>query len=172
MQQERFVLAYVAEPNATKAAIAAGYSEKTAKQQGSRLLTSVDVSTAIAQANARLVAMVELNTGVSVSRVVEEYARIAFADMRHFAEVGPDGVTLKSSAEWADADAAAVSEVGETVSKEGGSLRFKLHNKVAALDALAKHLRMFGDEPSGDRHLHLHGLTDEQLKALASGISS
>ena len=36
--------------NATQAAIRCGYSARTAKQQGSRLLTNVDVSAAIAEA--------------------------------------------------------------------------------------------------------------------------
>ena len=41
----RFCEYYVAlGGNATKAAIAAGYSEKTARQQGSRLLTNVDIA--------------------------------------------------------------------------------------------------------------------------------
>lgn len=48
-RQQRFVDAYLVDPNATKAAIAAGYSAATAKQQGSRLLTNVDVAAALAK---------------------------------------------------------------------------------------------------------------------------
>lgn len=40
-QQKAFCEHYVATLNATQAAIDAGYSEKTARQQGSRLLTNV-----------------------------------------------------------------------------------------------------------------------------------
>ena len=46
-RQQRFVDAYLLDPNATQAATKAGYSAKTAKQQGSRLLTNVDVAAAI-----------------------------------------------------------------------------------------------------------------------------
>ena len=46
-KQKLFVKHYLLDRNATKAAISAGYSEKTAKQQGSRLLTNVDVAAAI-----------------------------------------------------------------------------------------------------------------------------
>lgn len=48
-RRKLFVNAYLGEArgNATKAAIAAGYSEHTAKQQGSRLLTKTDVRAAI-----------------------------------------------------------------------------------------------------------------------------
>lgn len=42
-QQIAFCEHYVASLNATQAAIDAGYSEKTARQQGSRLLTNVNI---------------------------------------------------------------------------------------------------------------------------------
>jgi phage terminase small subunit len=49
LKQKSFVNAYLGEANgnATKAAIIAGYSERTAKQAGSRLLTHVDVQRAL-----------------------------------------------------------------------------------------------------------------------------
>lgn len=46
-KQQRFVEEYLIDLNATQAAIRAGYSAKTAKQQGQRLLTNVDVSEAV-----------------------------------------------------------------------------------------------------------------------------
>jgi phage terminase small subunit len=49
-KQAAFVREYLIDLNATQAAIRAGYSEETAKQQGSRLLTNVDVAKAISEA--------------------------------------------------------------------------------------------------------------------------
>lgn len=47
-KQRAFVTAYLSNGfNATQAALTAGYSEATAKQQGSRLLTNVDVKSSI-----------------------------------------------------------------------------------------------------------------------------
>ena len=46
-RKERFCLEYAASGNATQAAIAAGYSSKTARSQGQRLLTNVDIKTRI-----------------------------------------------------------------------------------------------------------------------------
>lgn len=40
-KQRRFVENYLLDLNATQAAIRAGYSQKTARQQGHRLLTNV-----------------------------------------------------------------------------------------------------------------------------------
>ena len=42
-KQDVFVREYSKDSNATKAAIKAGYSPHTARQQGSRLLTNVDI---------------------------------------------------------------------------------------------------------------------------------
>ena len=46
-KQKRFVQEYLVDLNATQAAIRAGYSKKTARSQGQRLLTKVDIKEAI-----------------------------------------------------------------------------------------------------------------------------
>ncbi len=67
-KQRRFAEEYVVDHNATQAAIRAGYSERTAKQQGSRLLTYVDVIEAVRAKEARLSRKIE----VSISSLSEE----------------------------------------------------------------------------------------------------
>ncbi len=49
-KQQCFIEEYLIDLNAAQSAIRAGYSEKTAKQQASRLLTNVDVAAAVAKA--------------------------------------------------------------------------------------------------------------------------
>lgn len=49
-KQRLFVVEYLKDLNATQAAIRAGYSEKTARSQGQRLLTNVDIAAAIKKA--------------------------------------------------------------------------------------------------------------------------
>lgn len=46
-RQERFVAEYLVDYNATRAAKAAGYSAKTARQQGEQLLSKLDISQAV-----------------------------------------------------------------------------------------------------------------------------
>jgi hypothetical protein len=43
-KQRRFIEEYLIDSNATQAAIRAGYSKRTARAQGQRLLTNVDIS--------------------------------------------------------------------------------------------------------------------------------
>ena len=53
-KQERFVSEYLIDLNATQAAIRAGYSEKTAQEQSSRLLSNVMVQQAVSDAQNRI----------------------------------------------------------------------------------------------------------------------
>lgn len=53
-KQQRFVDEYLIDLNATQACIRAGYSEKTANREGSRLLSNVDIQNAIQQAQQKI----------------------------------------------------------------------------------------------------------------------
>ena len=83
---------------------------------------------------------------MTADRVVLELARVAFGDPRRVMSWGPGGVRLRPSAELADEEAAIVAEVGETTTKEGGSLRVKTVDKLGALRLLGQHLGMFGEK--------------------------
>lgn len=65
-KQATFAREYAIDKNATQAAIRAGYSAKTAKQQGQRLLTNVDVRAEVERTLAKGAERVEL-TVASVS---------------------------------------------------------------------------------------------------------
>jgi hypothetical protein len=77
--------------------------------------------------------------GITPERILQEYARIAFADLRRIADWGPKGLVPKSLETLSEEDAAAISEI---VSGAAG-YRIKLYDKKAALDAIARHLGMF-----------------------------
>ena len=53
-------------------------------------------------------------TEITQDMVVEEYAKLAFADMADYVSWGPDSVRIKESAELPADAAAAVVEVSET----------------------------------------------------------
>lgn len=72
-KQKRFCDEYLIDLNATQAAIRAGYSARTANEQGARLLANVSVQEYIA----RKMAERSRRTGVNQDRVVLELAKIA-----------------------------------------------------------------------------------------------
>jgi hypothetical protein len=78
--------------------------------------------------------------GVTIEKVLREYARIAFADLRHIVRWDDSGLHVNEH--LTKADAAAISEIG-TGSTGKGPVRVKLYDKKAALDAIARHLGMF-----------------------------
>lgn len=73
-KQARFVKEYLIDLNATQAAIRAGYSEKTAQEQSSRLLSNVMVQKAVEKAQAKTSKKLE----ITHERVLNEIAEIAF----------------------------------------------------------------------------------------------
>ena len=66
-KQRLFVEEFLVDLNATKAAARAGYSPKTARSQGQRLLTNVDIADAIREAMASR----SERTGITADMVVE-----------------------------------------------------------------------------------------------------
>lgn len=137
-KQASFVQEYLVDLNATQAAIRAGYSPKSAEVEGCRLLKNAKVAQAIAKAQSVRAERLE----ISADRVAQEYARIAFAQMSDFVTFGPDGVTVRDLGDLTPDQVAAVAEVSQTTTQGGGSIKFKLHDKLAALNALTKHLGM------------------------------
>ena len=81
-KQQRFVTEYLVDLNATQAAIRAGYSRKTAQQQGSRLLTNVVVKRAIAAQHAKQLKAVD----VRIEDVLRDVMAIAHTDLHTLTE--------------------------------------------------------------------------------------
>ena len=77
-KQERFVTEYLVDLNATQAALRAGYSPRTAPQQGSRLLKNVDVQAAIATQQSQKLQAVE----VRIEDVLRDLKAIAHRELQ------------------------------------------------------------------------------------------
>lgn len=154
-KQKRFVKEYLVDLNATQAAIRAEYSQRTAYSMGQRLLKKVEIQVAIQKAiEAR-----EKRTEITQDRVLEELARVAFANGSDFAKVvalklPPDPITgtshtiqtveLTPTDELPPEKRAAIAGIEET--KNG--IKVSSYDKVRALELLGKHLGMF-DGKSG-----------------------
>ena len=70
-KQQRFVDEYLKDLNATQAAIRAGYSERTAQEQSSRLLSNVMVREAIAAGKVERAEQVKIDANYVLYRLVE-----------------------------------------------------------------------------------------------------
>jgi phage terminase small subunit len=74
-KQELFVKEYLIDLNATQAAIRAGYSKKTANEQGARLLAHVSVGAAIQEAMDKRSKRIEVNSDYVLNTIVETIER-------------------------------------------------------------------------------------------------
>ena len=74
-KQEMFVNEYLIDYNATKAAIRAGYSEKTAYSIGQRLLKNVEVKKSIKEQREKI-----QNDNIATAKDVEEFLSLAMND--------------------------------------------------------------------------------------------
>ena len=156
-QQASFIREYLVEPQRnTSRPMRAGnpYAAKGAEVTAHRLLSNDKIQAAIA--NARNKRAVRLD--ITADRIMQEYARIAFADVTDVAQVkdGHPWRLQRSTGTLPPEKTAAISEVSENRS---GALRVKMHNKIAALDSLAKH---FGITPGEEIGPADHAAVDRQ----------
>ena len=138
-KQQRFVQQYLLDPNGKQAAIRAKYSERSAEVQASQLLRNPKVFAVVEAGQKRLAELVK----VQQYEIVRELRKIAFSNMCMYLSWGPDGVKLTDSEALTPEQAACVAEVSEQITESSRHVKFKLHNKIDALNSLAKHLGMF-----------------------------
>lgn len=142
-KQQRFVEEYLKDLNATKAAIRAGYAAKNADVTGPRMLGNVGIAEAIAAAKEARSARTE----ITADRVLQELARLAFSDIRHYQVDDHGKVEL---AEDAPEDAhVAISTLEQEVFRdgEGGTTyktKVKLWDKPGMLRLAGKHVGIKG----------------------------
>ncbi|MGQ7277760.1 terminase small subunit [Brevibacillus thermoruber] len=160
-KQRLFVMEYLRDFNATRAAMAVGYSKKTAYAIGWENLRKPEIQ---AEIKRQKEAMVD-DLGMSVQRIIAEYMKIAFADISDVVDFGRKKVPLRDkkgnivedphsgepltiSMNYIDLkdsdhiDTSVISEIKE--GKDGISV--KLHDKMKALAALEKYLGYMTEE--------------------------
>ncbi len=148
-RQSRFVDEYTVDFNATQAAIRAGYSEKTARSQGQRLLTNVDIGNLIQE---RLQNRSQ-DAEVTAKEVIAQLVRMGFSDIR---KLFTPGGQLKSIHDLDDDTAAAIQSI-EVVTKflptkdgEEPEIEYvhkvKLADKKGPLELIGKHLAMWTEK--------------------------
>lgn len=145
-KQQRFVAEYLIDLNQTQAAIRAGYSERTAAEQASRLLTNVKVAEAI---QAAMKARSE-RTQIDADWVLKRLARDATADL---ADLYTEHGTLKPVHEWPIAWRTGLVAGIETVQERDGEdaegkpvyatvRKVKLLDRTKLVELIGKHVEV------------------------------
>lgn len=162
-KQARFVQEYLLDLNATQAAIRAGYSKRSAQEQGSQLLSHPGVMAAIDAAKVQR----SEKTEIDAERVLKEIAAMAFYDPAELIgvarEIEPDekcrdgeGVIEMNGRKYAVSgicSPAHIAGLPENVRRaivgwswdRNQNFTLKLADKSKALDQLARHLSLYND---------------------------
>ncbi|ODN41610.1 hypothetical protein BGC07_16080 [Piscirickettsia litoralis] len=149
-KHKKFATEFLVDLNATQAAIRAGYSERTAKVQGARLLTNANIQEYIQSRQSKL----QEKTEITQERVLTEYAKVAFSNMSDFANWSPSSVNLIDSNSLTSDKTACIAEITENSTENGSNIKIKLHDKLRALDALGRHLGLFVHKVEADINLN------------------
>lgn len=133
-KQDLFAREYLLDLNAKQAAIRAGYSKATATEHGSRLLRNVKVKAKIDQLIKERIKRLELKA----DQVVEELRRIGFSNVKDL--VDSNGKLISVNELPREVSAAIADIKGFAAPQVLRPVHIKFYNKIAALDALMKHL--------------------------------
>lgn len=148
-KQKRFVDEYLVDLNATQAAKRAGYKDPNI---GRQLITKNNVAEEIRKRKKEL----SEKTGITQEMVLREFAKIAFFDPRKlFQDNGqPKDITmLDDDTAGALAGLDVMEEYeghGQDREFVGYTKKYKIADKLRALDALGKHLGLFEKDGGGE----------------------
>ncbi len=137
-RQEMFCKEYLIDLNATQAAIRAGYSERTARSQGQRLLTNVDIATRIKELKEKRADELELD---------------AYWVLKRLKDISDRSMQVEPVMTYDHA-------LGEMV--ETGEYQFDSTGANKATELIGKHIGMF--DPKLPTQLKMMELQQEKVK--------
>lgn len=183
-KQQRFCDEYLIDLNATQAAIRAGYSKKTANEQGARLLVNVSIQKKIFELQKER----EKRTEITQDSVLHELALIAFAKASDYARVVEKDAMVEvdgnmvpvldedgNQVKYRTVEPILTDELTEdqkkaiaVIKKGRDGFEIKPYSKIQALELLGKHWGMFTEkvEVKNTTPNAFEGLTTEELKKL------
>ncbi|MEO6523976.1 MAG: terminase small subunit [Mucilaginibacter sp.] len=147
-QQQRFCDEYLVNFNAFRAALSAGYSENTARK--CELLHNAKIQaylkTGMEKARQRL--------EVTHDMILREFAKVAFSNMGNYYD---ERGAIKPMCCLTSEEKAAVSyyQIMDSIDEHGNRVgelgKIKLHNKMSALDKIARHIGFYSEKSQESR---------------------
>lgn len=119
-KQAQFCQEYMIDLNATKAAERAGYSVKTANEQGSRLLANVSIQSELKKLQTKRAEKIEVTQDYVLKTIIDTVERCKQAEP----------VMVKEDGKWV----------------ESGEYKFDSQAVLKGAELLGKHLAMFTDK--------------------------
>jgi len=156
-KQALFIAEYLVDGNATRAAIAAGFSAATASATGARLLRRPRIAAALADRREQLAKKLE----ISAENVLHGLAKLAFYDIR---DLFDDKGKLKAITELDDVARAAIA--GIDVQGKRTITKIKLADRGQNLERLGRYFKLFTDRMEHDGKLSVDDKLSDHERAL------
>ena len=137
-KQNQFCYEYLIDLNASKAADRAGYSKKTTRAQGARLLKNPLIQNRLSELARKFTA----DRDLTPESVLHYLSAVMKSTTENYLAFGQGGIILKESSEISPEQLALIESVSDT--KEGVS--FKLPRKLDAAEKLMKYFGMFAKD--------------------------
>ena len=159
-RRTRFVAEYLIDHNGTRAAVAAGYSARSAKQLASQLLRDVRVKALVAEEEKKLLARLDL----TAQNVLEVIRRHIMRDVRQL--VGEDG-TFKKLEELSLDEAGIIDKI---VEEPDGTLTYRIESLFKWVAMAAKHCPLLTERVELVDHRHIEDkLIEARDRAVKAG---
>jgi len=136
-KQEQFCQEYLIDLNATQAAIRAGYSEKTANEQGARLLANVSIQARLKELQDARQQRVQVDQDYVLKTILDTIERCKQAEP----------VMIKEDGEWV----------------ETGEYKFDANAVLKGAELLGKHLAMWTDKTKIEGELNVNTTLNEKV---------
>ncbi len=170
LQHRKFVLEYLKDSNATQAATRAGYSKKTANQQGPRLLVNVGIKKALAE----ITSQIAQGDIADIEEVARFLTLVMRGNIKQVASWREDGLTFTTSnSDDLDDDTSRLIKrvkVTEKTSQKGDWTECKteveLHDPLKAAELIGRYLGMWKDK------VEIPGLVDYMARLEAARVRS
>jgi len=166
-QQQRFCDEYLTHFNAFKAAVNSGYSENTSRKGA--LLHVPKIQRYLKEAMNRRSQRLEITHDM----ILRELSKIAFSNMGNYYD---EYACLKRMNELTVDEKAAIAyyDITEVQDGEGYRVgiqsRIKLHNKMSALDKIARHLGFYGTADLNGPKIKEQGLKMQECEEEEDGL--
>jgi phage terminase small subunit len=163
-KQHRFCEEYLIDLNGKQAAVRAGYSEATAEQQASRLLSNVKVQEKITE----LMRERSMRTQITADEVLTEFYSIAKEDIKNFIRFYSENGIVK--VEMKDSNTVDTRNISEVSMGANGQFKFKLYGRDSALIQLGRHLGIF-EKDNAQLQPRVQMLTDDQFSKIMEKVN-
>lgn len=161
-KQNVFIDEYFIDFNATQAAIRAGYSEKTARSQGQRLLTNVDIA---AEVKRRME-----DRHMKAEEALMLLADQAYSNLNDFVDVLEDGRLFRLNLDKAK-ERGKFHLIKKLKYNAQGLPEIELHDPQRAIELISKHLGLLTDKTEHTGTIDINVSASDEIASRIDSIS-